>query len=209
MMALWKWAQRAFWLSSSIAVLVMGAYLQEWAPRGIPAQARELNLTYPLAEPHIEIVVGRGALELWDGETLVRRYEAAFGKSPVAGRIGKAYQSTPTGEFKIIEKAMRRGPLDHGSRFMLLDFPNRDNARAARNCGAIDDAAFRRILDAHDLGRAPPADTDLGGALGIQGNYFFFRDRHFTDGSVALSNADVNELYDAVPVGTPVTIRDS
>jgi lipoprotein-anchoring transpeptidase ErfK/SrfK len=50
---------------------------------------------------------------------------------------------------------------------------------------------------------APPQYTQLGGLIYIHGNG---AGKDWTWGCVALENADIKELYDAVSVGTPVKI---
>ena len=131
-----------------------------------------------------------------------------FGRSPVSGRIGKDIASTPQGEYRIIKKEIREDILNRGSRFLLLDYPNSGDAQRGRAGNLLTREEYERIVAAEREGEVPPYDTPLGGPLGIQGNFFFFRERHYTDGSVAISNADLNELYDYVPVGTPVFIHE-
>ncbi|HAF12558.1 MAG TPA: hypothetical protein DHU55_09550 [Blastocatellia bacterium] len=50
----------------------------------------------------------------------------------------------------------------------------------------------------------PPQYTALGGLIYIHGNG---AKSDWTWGYVALENEDMRELFDAVAVGTPVTIR--
>ena len=60
----------------------------------------------------------------------------------------------------------------------------------------------------------PPADTALGGHLGIHGigndEQFKLRlieDMDWTNSCVAVTNKEIRELYKKVPVGTLVRIR--
>jgi lipoprotein-anchoring transpeptidase ErfK/SrfK len=50
----------------------------------------------------------------------------------------------------------------------------------------------------------PPQNTALGGDIYIHGNG---ARSDWTWGCVALENEDIQELFDAVMVGTPVTIK--
>ena len=52
--------------------------------------------------------------------------------------------------------------------------------------------------------KAPPQYTKLGGLIYIHGNG---SSRDWTLGCVALEDNEMKELYDAVTVGTPVTIK--
>jgi L,D-peptidoglycan transpeptidase YkuD (ErfK/YbiS/YcfS/YnhG family) len=51
---------------------------------------------------------------------------------------------------------------------------------------------------------APPQSTALGGLIYIHGNG---ASSDWTWGCVALENEDIDELYRAIPEGTPVTIK--
>ncbi len=52
--------------------------------------------------------------------------------------------------------------------------------------------------------KAPPQNTRLGGDIYIHGHG---AQSDWTWGCVALENEDIRELFDAVNVGTPVTIE--
>jgi hypothetical protein len=195
-------------ITSVGVILFAGAFLQEFHKKDIETRLPGLGLKLPLKEPRIEVSVYRFCLELFDGDTLVKRYEAGFGKAPVSGRIGRDLASTPMGEYKIIRKEIRKDLMARGSRFLVLDYPNSGDARRGLETGTLPRDEYYQILGAEEAGATPPTNTMFGGPLGIQGNFFFFRERHFTDGSVALANSDVNELFDYVPVGTPVVIKD-
>ena len=57
-----------------------------------------------------------------------------------------------------------------------------------------------------------PANACPGGAIGIHGTWpheDFVVDRYnnWTNGCISLKREDVEELYNYIPVGTPVTIR--
>jgi hypothetical protein len=190
------------------AIAFVGGFLQEFHGRDLDERARAAGLRLPLEDPRIEVACHRFALELWDGETLIKRYEAGFGRSQVSGRIGTELASTPMGEYRVVRKDVRRGILERGSRFLLLDYPNSGDAQRGLDAGVLSRDEYERVVAAERAGEPAPYDTALGGPLGIQGNYFFFRERHYTDGSVAISNADINELFEAVPIGTPVVIHE-
>lgn len=206
--ALRRWFLIALLLGAAGVILFAGAFLQEFHNHDLESRLQPLGLKLPLKDPRIEVSCFRFVLELYDGDQMIKRYEAGFGRSPVSGRIGKDIASTPNGEYKIIKKEIRKDVIARGSRFLLLDYPNSGDAQRALEANAISRSEYAIIQNADRADSTPPWDTALGGPLGIQGNFFFFRERHFTDGSVALSNADINELFEYVPVGTPVIIKD-
>lgn len=192
--------------SAVLGSLFVAGFLQEWSKDGLPVSMKEAGLPGALEDPWIEVSLQRMALTLYDGDVQVKRYDIGYGNGPVGRRVAGSH-STPLGEFRILAKEKRQDIMARGSRFLRLDYPTEDDAAAAFEGGAIGRDEYDRIREAARLGEPPPVDTALGGPLGIQGNYFFFMDRRFTDGSVALSNADVNELFEHVPVGTRVVIQ--
>lgn len=109
----------------------------------------------------------------------------------------KVYQGdlrTPEGVYRIASKR----PHARWSRFMLLNYPNaqdRDRYAMALNDGRVP------IIDGH----AP----SIGGAVGIHGTDredSNVRGDDWTWGCVSLMNPHIAELYDLVPIGTPVLI---
>lgn len=188
-----------------LATIFVAGFLQEFAGDEIPEAARKAGVSLPLKEPRIEIRLQTMTLSLFDGETLVKRYNIGYGyKTP--GRLQDREGSTPLGEYQVVAKSEREDLLTRGTRFLQIDFPSLYDAGRAFDTGVISRNDYERIESRALLEEPPPSDTPLLGPIGIQGNFFFFRDRRFTDGSVALSNGDINELYEYVPIGTPVII---
>jgi L,D-peptidoglycan transpeptidase YkuD (ErfK/YbiS/YcfS/YnhG family) len=70
--------------------------------------------------------------------------------------------------------------------------------------GLISDDEFDHIVSAIDKGKTPPQDTPLGGEIYIHGGG---AQSDWTAGCIALGDADMQELYDAVEIGTSVTIK--
>lgn len=178
--------------------------LNECSMDEIPGLAEQQGVKVPLEDVSAVVVLERMVLELYSGETKIKDYEIAFGKGPMAA-LQK--DSTPVGEFRILARHKRKDVLRRGSRFLEFDYPTEELAQLAWEQGTIDTADLRRIEDAFAAGQPPPHDTPLGGPIGIQGNYWFFLGTRNTDGSVALANGDVNELFEYLPDGTPITIK--
>jgi murein L,D-transpeptidase YafK len=93
------------------------------------------------------------------------------------------------------------------SKFYLslgLSYPNEEDAARGLREGLITRAQAASIVGAVRAGRCPPWDTALGGEILIHGGGTA---SDWTWGCVALENAEVKELFDAVPAGTPVRIE--
>jgi len=160
-----------------------------------------------LKEPRILVDVSDSTLSIFEGDKLVRRYDIATGDSQFTGALRPSTDSTPTGEYHVIRKAKRENVLFQGSRFLELDFPSDDDIEAAWDQGLIDAVEYERYYDVRRATGRPPTDLAISRSIGIRGNYFAISGAKSTNGSIALSNGDINEIFDHIPLGTPVVIQ--
>ena len=88
------------------------------------------------------------------------------------------------------------------------DLPAADRALVD---GRIDEAQWQAIRRADQAGEVPSQNTPLGGMIGIHGigdgDRGVHRDFNWTNGCVALTNEEIDELLRWVKIGTPVEIR--
>ena len=114
---------------------------------------------------------------------------------------------TPLGEFRITRIADRTA----FHRFYGLDYPNLSHARAGLEAGLITPAEFSRIRAALRRGETPPQQTAHGGFIGLQGRGVGDPDVHadfnWTNGCVALTNEQMDDLAQWVYEGMRVIIR--
>ena len=147
---------------------------------------------------------------LYKGETPVKTYQAVFGKGYGDGdkqRMGD--RRTPEGDFYICT-------MNHSKRFykfMGLSYPGLKHAEEGLRSGMIAPEEYAMIKKAIEERSSPPWETRLGGAVGIHGRTVGAGDArprsgdiNWTDGCIALDNADIDEIYRVVSLGTPVTI---
>jgi len=152
----------------------------------------------PLNSPRLVVQKSAHMLLLFDGTRRVRRYRAAVGQ----GRGDKSRegdQCTPEGDFYVCVKNPQ-------SKYVLslgLSYPNAEHAARGLRDGLITKAQHDEIVDAIRHRRRPNWCTPLGGEIMIHG---CGAGRDWTLGCIALDNAAINELYPAIPLGTPVTI---
>ena len=154
----------------------------------------------PINDPHIVVYKGARKLELYSGKTLLRTYKVGLGFSPVADKKREGDGATPEGEFYVFVKNSK-------SAYYLslgISYPNAEDAARGLRDGLITKAQHDTILDAIKKKKAPPQYTKLGGLIYIHGHG---AGSDWTWGCVALENTDMKELYDAVNVGTRVTIK--
>lgn len=154
----------------------------------------------PLVNPGIVVIKSKRLLRLYSNDSLVKTYRVALGLSPVENKERAGDRRTPEGEFYISVKNSR-------SQFYLslgLSYPNREHAERGLRDSLITRSQYNQIIAALARKRTPPQNTRLGGEIFIHGNG---SKNDWTWGCVALDDRDIRELFDAVPVGTPVIIE--
>ena len=164
-----------------------------------PGQRREA-LKLPLLDPRIVVLKSKRELKLYSDGSLVRTYKVGLGLNPVDDKKRQGDRATPEGEFYIFTK-------NNKSAYYLslgLSYPNNEDAERGLRDGLISRTQHDAIVKAIRRKTAPPQNTELGGDIYIHGNG---ASSDWTWGCVALENENIRELYDAVRVGTPVTIR--
>ena len=117
----------------------------------------------------------------------VRTYDAEIGANALAVKERQGDRATPEGRYRIV--AMKDRGRSRYHRALLLDYPNaadRERFAAAQRRGEI------------------PRGARIGGLIEIHGEGG--RGQNWTEGCVALSNRDIDDLYARVGVGTRVTI---
>ena len=157
-------------------------------------------LKRPLVSPRIVVKKADRKLLLYSADKLVRTYHVGLGLSPVGDKVREGDRRTPEGDFYIFTK-------NDKSAFYLslgVSYPNAAHATRGLRDGLITKAQYDSIIRALNAKQAPPQNTKLGGDIYIHGNG---AGRDWTWGCVALENDDVRELFNAVPVGTPVRIQ--
>ncbi len=170
------------------------------ADDGALAARSQPPLKLPLADPQVVVSKSKRQLQLYAGGQVVRTYRVALGTNPVDDKVRQGDRATPEGDFYVCVKNAR-------SNFYLslgLSYPNAEDAARGLRDRLITRTEYERIMRAIRGKRRPPWDTALGGEIFIHGGG---TEGDWTWGCVALSNTDIKELFDALPMGTPVRIE--
>jgi murein L,D-transpeptidase YafK len=154
----------------------------------------------PTADLKIVITKSERRLDLCSRGGIVHTYRVGLGGDALGDKQREGDGRTPEGEFYVCAK----NPESKFYRSLGLSYPNREDAERGLRDGLISDDESDRIVSAFDKGKTPPQDTPLGGEIYIHGGG---SQSDWTAGCIALDDADMRELYDAVDIGTPVTIR--
>lgn len=204
--------KKAFLVTTGIFVSLGGAafilhkvapeqsFVQMENPLRVLAQAKQNELLPVMKNPRIVIRKKDRRLELFDGETLIKTYPIALGFAPEGNKEREGDGKTPEGEFYVPLK-------NEKSKFYLsigVSYPNIDAAKRGLADEIITRAEHDAIVEAVNAKKTPPQKTALGGEIFIHGGGSA---TDWTQGCAALSNADIKELFEAIPLGTKIEIK--
>lgn len=161
---------------------------------------------------NINIVIDRKlfSLYLYSDTTLIKKYRVSFGKNLSDKKKLSNDGATPVGVYYICEI------IDNHKyhRFFRLNYPNETDVVDALRNGLITQKEFDNIMYDLELGNCPTNKSYLGGFIGIHGigRFNFFLSNlpfvfNWTDGSIALSDKHIDELYSIIKKGTKVVIK--
>jgi len=147
-------------------------------------------------------------LAVMQGDSMIYTFEnIAIGSNGATLDKEVSDEKTPLGDFRINEIR----PSERFGQFLSIDYPSAEIAQRALRAGRITAEEHEALRQARKLGRAPPQDTGLGGHLGIhgigEGSPEIHNAFNWTDGCIALTNEQLEELMAWVTVGTRVSIR--
>lgn len=162
-------------------------------------------------EYDIIITKSRQELAIKKGEETIRQFRVAMGMGGGGSKRELGDKKTPVGIYKIID-------FKGDSRFhyfMQIDYPNLLDAWYGYKNSIISASEFKQIALAYKTRQKPPQDTRLGGYIGIHGlgdendeKLQIHKDFNWTNGCIALTNEQINELKQYVAIGTKVIIKE-
>lgn len=135
----------------------------------------------------ILVVKSNHTMMLMAGGRTLKVYKVALGRGPSGPKEHAGDDKTPEGEYVIDQKNAK-------SRFHLalhISYPNADDKKRA-----------------HDAGLNPGGAVMIHGlesGLGWLGP--FQHDMDWTEGCIAVSNPEIEEIWRLVPTGTPIEIK--
>jgi murein L,D-transpeptidase YafK len=135
----------------------------------------------------IVVLKAKRTMLLYRGDKIIKTYRVALGGNPIGPKARQGDHKTPEGIYRIDAKNSK-------SQFHVslhVSYPSeKDQANAKK------------------LGLSPGADIMIHG-LPDKYAYLGLMQSHYdwTDGCIAVSNAEIEEIWKFVPVGTPVEIR--
>ena len=169
-----------------------------------------MSAVAPVLADNIRVVIDTGneTLKVMKGKLVIKSYDdIAIGRYGATYYKARGDHKTPLGKFKI--GWIKKSNLYY--RFIGLNYPDLPVADRALVDGRIEEPQWQAIRRASEAGKTPSQSTPLGGYIGIHGLGSGDAEVHgqynWTNGCVALTNEQVDQLLKWVKVGTPVEIR--
>lgn len=176
----------------------------------VPPWGRLSLGTVSAAEDQLWVLIDTDklTLDVMRGDKAVLRFEnIAIGSNGSTHDKIVGDEKSPLGEFRINEIR----PSQRFHLFFALNYPTSVQAERALSKGRISKEEYRRLKEAREKGDPPPQNTRLGGNIGIHGigggSLDIHRMVNWTDGCVALTNEQIEQLAKEVAVGARVRIR--
>ncbi len=192
-------------------------------PPGTPARALFDAPAVPLADAiaawrrsnggapctlHLVVYKSVRRLDARCGAQLVKSYVMNLGGETSLDKVQQGDSATPEGELFVCTKNDKSA----FHLFLGLSYPMPEDAERGGKAGLVTPSQAQAIREAAAKKRCPPWNTKLGGAVGIHGSGGHTRAgtqltlTDWTLGCVAVSDPEIEELFAAAKVGTPVTI---
>lgn len=135
----------------------------------------------------VRVIKGEHKLQLWADDKMLHEFHVVFGGSPQGHKTQEGDKKTPEGRY-------------------ILDYKKSDSAYYK--------AIHISYPNAQDIAQAKARGVSPGGQIMIHGqpnglgwNHLVTQRFNWTNGCVALSNADMDVVWSLVKVGTPIQIQ--
>ncbi len=180
--------------STAPASAITAPKTREAPPAGPVPLSRILDsLHIKPAELWLEVDKSERVFRVMHDSTELKRYVCVLGENPIGDKRMQGDRRTPEGTFTFRSK--RRPHQWHV--FIWIDYPNAESRR--------------RFQERKRTGEIP-ANADIGGEVGIHGvpegkDEWIVSGQDWTWGCIALTNADVDEIYPYIqPMRTIIRI---
>ena len=161
------------------------------------------------AEITFEINKSEHKIKLMDDGKTLKEYSCALGKGGGGKKEKMGDNRTPVGVYRIVSISIQSG----FHVFLHLSYPNQADIENGRSKGLINDTTFKVMQADIENGRLPSQKTVLGGNVGIHGikNGLGWlgglqSSIDWTQGCIAVTNDQIEDISKSIKVGTKVTI---
>ena len=167
------------WIAGFVFLTLIGATSYYFFPeKDLPSDRK---ITRPV------VLKSERMLKVYSSDKVIKTYRISIGKNPVGNKVSQGDKRTPEGSYISDDK----NPGSGYHKNLGISYPNAADRSRAR-AGNLD----------------PGGDIKIHGmqnGLGLIGKFHRLID--WTAGCIALTDAEVDELYDHVEIGTPIIIE--
>ena len=169
------------WIVLSTITVILASTLAyaHWPTSRLPVDVRVDNVL---------VIKSSRKLILRREKTPIKEYKIALGGNPLGHKTQQGDQRTPEGEYVIDYR--KKNSSYH--RALHISYPNARDRAEARVQG-VDPGGLIMI-------------HGIRNGFGLIGRWHRLWD--WTDGCIALTNTEIEELWDVIPNGTPIEIRE-
>ena len=179
--------------------------------RDIPLSEAMLKNGYTeITNPKIVVDRHNYTLGIYEDSVLIKNYRVSFGKSVHTPKTRAGDKATPVGVYKICKIYTTHKYY----KFFQLNYPNLEDGADALRKGLISQKEYNDIKFEYYYEGCTRYHNILGGNIGIHGigelNYFFKNLPfvfNWTDGSIAMSNENIDEIYSVIREGIEIVIK--
>jgi murein L,D-transpeptidase YafK len=161
-----------------LALIIIGLIYYFLPETKLPADAKIDKLI---------VTKSQRTMEAYSNGQLIKTYKISLGQNPVGDKEYQGDKRTPEGEYKINDK----NPNSGFHKNLGVSYPNAIDKREAERKG-LDPGGEIKI-------------HGLRNGIGFIGK--FHRLFNWTAGCMAVTDNEIDELYSAVNLGTPIIIR--
>lgn len=174
----------------------------------IETQLTRAHLPRHAGERWVLIDDRQATLTVYNGNREMERFAPiSLGRGGARLTRLRGSNATPMGEFRV----NRFNRESDWHIFIGLDYPTPTHARVALDEGVYTQQDYDDYFSYYRRHGYPPQDTALGGFIGLhgvgKGDPEIHRQFHWTQGCVAVTDAQIERLAEAIDIGTRVVIR--
>ena len=135
----------------------------------------------------IEIIKSKRELQVYSNDKLIKTYKISLGRKPIGKKEFEGDKKTPEGHYIINDK----NPNSKFHKNLGISYPNKQDVENAKK-----------------IGKNPGGQIKIHG---IRNGYGWLGKLHllidWTAGCIALTDEEIDELYNIIKTGTPVEIK--
>jgi len=205
--------RNVIYLTIAIAIFFFGVIIY-----GVILNLRDVPLSEALLKngyteiSNPKIIVDRHnyTLGIYEDSVLIKNYRVCFGKSVQKDKTRAGDNATPVGVYKICKIYTTH----KYHKYFQINYPNLEDGGNALRKGWISQKEYNDIKFQFYYEGCTKYHNILGGDIGIHGigelNYIFKNlpfVYNWTNGSIAMSNENIDEIYSVIREGTEVVIK--